>query len=44
MAPAYCLVWRRDGSDGFHWYIRCLAPEGFYGEVGYTAANPTLAE
>jgi hypothetical protein len=29
------LVWRRDGSPGIHWYIRCLSPDGFYGEVGY---------
>ncbi len=35
MAPVYALVWRRDGSPGTHWYIRCLGPDGFYGEVGY---------
>jgi hypothetical protein len=35
MAPSYALVWRRDGSPGICWYIRYLAPDGFYGEVRY---------
>jgi hypothetical protein len=35
MRPLYALVWRRDGSPGICWYIRCLGPEGFYGEARY---------
>jgi hypothetical protein len=40
MALLYALVWRRDRSPGISWYIRCLAPDGFYGEVHYTPADP----
>lgn len=39
-SPAYALVWRRDGSPGIRWYIRCLSPDGFYGEVRRQAADP----
>jgi hypothetical protein len=40
MTPAYALVWRRDGSPGVGWYIRCLTPDGFYGEVRYQSPDP----
>jgi hypothetical protein len=41
MRPAYALVWRRDGSPGICWYIRYLAPDGFYGEVRYRPPDPS---
>lgn len=34
------LVWRRDGSPGIVWYLRCLGPDGFYGEVRWQPAAP----
>lgn len=36
----YALVWRRDGSPGIVWYLRCLGPDGFYGEVRWQPADP----
>lgn len=36
----YSLVWRRDGSPGIVWYLRCLGPDGFYGEVRRQPAAP----
>jgi hypothetical protein len=40
MTPMYALVWRRDGSPGISWYIRCLGHDGFYGEVRYNSPGP----
>jgi hypothetical protein len=40
MPYMYAFVWRRDGFPGIHWYIRCLGPDGFYGEVCYEAPEP----
>jgi hypothetical protein len=41
MRLAYALVWRRDGSPGIRWYIRCLGPDGFHGEVRYQSPDPS---
>lgn len=41
MRPWFALVWRRDGSPGFRWYIRRLDADGFYGEVRYQPRAPS---
>ena len=41
MRPRYALIWRRDGSPGIRWHIRCLDAGGFYGEVRYHPPDPS---
>jgi hypothetical protein len=42
METKYALIWRRHGSEGFHWFIRGIkADVSFYKEVGFYSNDPT---